>query len=128
MRDRGTLAAMQHSRPIKRHRSASEVSELVVRFHQSGLSRADFVRKEGICLATLGSYLKRESTAATPVCRSGPPAFFELEPGTFQSLRGSPQAMYRLCLAGGHTLEVSPGFSRDDVEVLLSILAKARLQ
>ena len=96
---------MQHSRPIKRHRSASEVRELVVRFHQSGLSRADFVRKEGICLATLGSYLKRESTAATPVCRSGPPAFFELEPGTFQSLRGSPQAMYRLCLAGGHTLD-----------------------
>ena len=36
--------------------------------------------------------------------------------------------MYRLYLAGGHPLEVSPGFSRDDVEVLLSILAKARLQ
>jgi hypothetical protein len=36
--------------------------------------------------------------------------------------------MYRLCLAGGHTLEVSPGFSRDDVKVLLSMLAEARLQ
>ena len=119
---------MQQSLPIKRRRSASDISELVLRFHQSGLSRADFVRNEGICLATLGSYLKRESTAPARTSRSGPPAFFELEPGTLRSLAGSQHAMYRLCLNGGLALEVPPDFSREEVEVLLSILAEARLQ
>ena len=119
---------MQQSLPIRRRRSASEIRELVVRFHQSGLSRADFVRNEGICLATLGSYLKRESTAAPRTSRSGPPAFFELEPSTLRALTGSRQAMYRLCLTGGLALEVPPGFSREEVEVLLSVLAEARLQ
>ena len=119
---------MQQSLPIKRRRSASDIRELVVRFHQSGLSRADFVRNEGICLATLGSYLKRESTAPARTSRSGPPAFFELEPGTLRSLAGSQHAMYRLCLNGGLALEVPPDFSREEVEVLLSILAEARLQ
>jgi hypothetical protein len=36
--------------------------------------------------------------------------------------------MYRLCLNGGLALEVPPGFSREEVEVLLSVLAEARLQ
>ena len=116
---------MQQSFPIRRRRSASEIRELVVRFRQSGLSRADFVRDEGICLATLGSYLKRESTSASRTRRSGPPAFFELEPDTLRSLRGSQQAMYRLCLAGGLALEVPPGFSLEEVEVLFSVLAEA---
>ncbi len=48
---------MQQSFPSKRRSSASEIRELVGRFHQSGLSRADFVRNEGICLATPGYYL-----------------------------------------------------------------------
>lgn len=115
---------MKHSRLRKRRRSASEIRELVVRFHQSGLSRADFIRKEGICLATLRSYLKRDSTVSAPVGRSGSPAFLELEPSAFQSLPASPQAVYRLCLAGGHALEVSPGFSHDEVKVLLWVLAE----
>jgi hypothetical protein len=119
---------MQQALPIKRRRSASEIRELVVRFHQSGLSRAAFVRNEDLCLATLSSYLKRESTAPARTIRSGPPAFFELEPGTLRSLAGSQLAMYRLCLNGGLALEVPPGFSREEVEVLLSVLAEARLQ
>jgi hypothetical protein len=36
--------------------------------------------------------------------------------------------MYRLCLTGGLALEVPPGFSREEVDVLLSVLAEARLQ
>lgn len=119
---------MQHSRPRKRRRSALEIRELVVRFHQSGLSRADFVRKEGLCLGTLRSYLKQEPIASARRSRSGSPAFFELETGTFQSLTGSPKAMYRLCLTGGHALEVSPGFSREEVLVLLSVLTEARFE
>ncbi len=50
---------MQKENPTKRHRLASEIRELVSLFLQGGLSRADFVRNEGLCLATLGSYLKR---------------------------------------------------------------------
>jgi len=119
---------MQQSLPSKRRRSASEIRELVVRFHRSGLSRAAFVRNEGLCLATLGSYLKRESSAAARPSRSGPPAFFELEPGTLRSLTGPHQALYRLCLNGGLALELHRGFSREEVEVLLSVLAEARLQ
>jgi hypothetical protein len=119
---------MQQSFPIKRRRSASEIRELVVRFRQSGLSRADFVRNEGLCLATLASYLKRVSTSASRACRSGLPAFLELDPDTLRPLRGSQQATYRLCLTGGLALEVHPGFSREEVEVLLSVLAEARFQ
>ena len=119
---------MQQSLPSKRRRSASEIRELVSRFLQSGLSRADFVRNEGLCLAKLGSYLKRESFEAARTSRPGPPAFFELEPGALRSPPRSPHAMYRLCLNGGLAFEISPGFSRDEVEVLLSVLSEARLR
>ncbi len=119
---------MQQSLPIKRRRNASEIRELVVRLHQSGLSRTDFVRNEGICLATLCSYLKRESSATARTSRLGTPAFFELEPDTLRSLTGSQQATYRLCLTGGLVLELHRGFSRKEVVVLLAVLAKAGLQ
>ena len=120
---------MQQPLPSKRRRNASEIRELVGRFHQSGLSRADFVRNEGICLDTLGSYLKRESAEAPArTSRSGTPAFFELEPHTLRPLTGSHHAMYRLCLNGGLVLEIPSGFSGAEVKVLLSVLAEARIQ
>ena len=119
---------MQQSFPSKRRRSASEIRELVVRFHQSGLSRAEFVRNEGICLATLGSYLKRAATASAHGRRSEPTRFLELESGTFPSASGGPPVIYRLCLKGGPVLEIPTGFSRDELKVLLSVLCLARVR
>ena len=119
---------MQQSSPYKRRRSASEIRELVIRFHQSGLSRAEFVGKEGICLATLSAYLKRVSTASTPERRSEPARFLELESATFPPAFGDAPAMYRLYLKGGVVLEVPSGFARTEVKVLLSVLCGARLR
>jgi len=85
---RGNLAAMQHSIPIKRRRRASEIRKLVDRFRASGLSRADFVRHEGICLATLHRYLQSQSAAHAGLRHSAPPALTSLnQVSAFFSLR-----------------------------------------
>ena len=49
---------MQHSIPIKRRRSASDIRTRLDRFRASGLSWANFVHNEGICLSTLQRYLQ----------------------------------------------------------------------
>ena len=47
--------------PIRKHRrSSSEIGDLHHRYCQSQLTQAQFVKQEGICLATLARYLQRE--------------------------------------------------------------------
>ena len=117
---------MQHSIPIKRRRSASEIRKLVDRFRASGLSRANFVHHEGICLSTLQRYLRSQSAEPAGLRHPVPPSFLEVESGEPPSVSSAQRGMYRLSFNGGVALEISPGFSRDEVAVLLALISKAR--
>ncbi len=106
--------------PTKRRRNAVEIHELLSRFHQSDLTRAEFVRTEGICLATLAKYLKKET-----VSEPGPSGRF-LEVGCASQILGFGQgASYRISLKEGTQLDVPPGFYREEVAGLLQVILAA---
>ena len=104
--------------PRKRHRSVSQIRELLGRYRSGGLSRAEFARVEGICLATLSRYLSIE--CALPDLA---PRFLEVERGgCIPSVNGNQEG-YRICFQDGLQLEVPRGFSFQEVAGLLSLVA-----
>lgn len=134
---------MQHALPTRRHRSAFEVHQLLVRFRKSGLSQLQFARQEGLALSSLQRYLKRPSslpTDASPASTSslGPRSsshvdFVEVDPASPLHFRTttlpahppvSPRAgFYRVALASGAALEIPAGFCPQEAEFLLRLAA-----
>ena len=111
---------MENIQPCKqRRRSAPEIRELIARYRQSQLTQADFVQGEGICLATLSRYLRREKSKCLA---TGSRGFIEIAPvNTFgPSVRPEP---FRVCLREGVTVEIYPGFCGGEVARLLSLIA-----
>ena len=124
---------MQKPVSTKRHRSLSEIYQLLARFRQSGLSQLRFARDEGVCLSTLHRYLKRFADVDPSACsgfavRPSPVAFLEIEaPHGSDSVQASmpnPQqrSPFRLTLASGSVLEIPAGFCRGEAEFLLALV------
>lgn len=109
----------------KRHRSAVQIREVVGRYRASGLSRAEFVNREGICLATLSRYLKSESGLASPAGAAAP-RFLEIEHGGVVPGAAGRRDVYRICLPGGMELEVPSGYSKIEVAGLLEVITSAK--
>jgi len=134
---------MQHAIPTRRHRSALEVRQLLVRFRKSGLSQVQFARHEGLGLSSLQRYLKRSSSLPTgaPSASSATPRprrasqvdFVEVDPAGPLHFHTaalpahppvSPRAgFYRVALAGGTVLEIPTGFCPQEAEFLLCLAA-----
>ena len=109
----------------RHHRSASEIRKLLSRFHSSGLSRAQFVQTEGLCLATLRRYLKTHRTQTPRTSQSPRPlAFLELAPAPLPPASSPQRGDYRLQLKAGGVLEIPQGFSSQEVATLLALVAK----
>lgn len=111
---------MENNQPCKsRRRSVSEVRELLARYRQSQVAQAEFVKGEGICLATLARYLRREKSKCQA---TGSRGFVEIAPmNAFgPSVRPEP---FRVCLREGVTVEIYPGFCGGEVARLLSLIA-----
>lgn len=107
----------------KRHRSAVQIRELVSRYRAGGLSRAEFARSEGICLATLSRYLKNQSGTPGPA-REAAPRFLEVEHGgVIAAAAAGRSGVYRICLPGGVALEVPAGYSKSEVAGLLEVIS-----
>lgn len=106
----------------KPRRTASQIRQLIARYRASGLTQAEFVRYEDLCLATLHRYLKITAEAdAVPVLPA--PRFLELEPHSLPSAPIPSRHVYRVSLAGNVALEIPEGFCRDEVTVLVSLLS-----
>jgi hypothetical protein len=130
---RGSLAGMQYPVPTRRRRSALEVRQLLVRFQQSGLSQAEFVRREGLCLSTLQRYLKRlrsssKGAAPSPQKRTGAVSFLEIQPvlelpsgGRPPAAHSQQNAPYRLVFTGGAVLEIPSGFGHAEAQFLMRL-------
>jgi hypothetical protein len=113
------MSGMEEKYPCNRRRSVSEIRELLVRYHQSQLTQAEFVQMEGICLGTLARYLRREKSQESVAGRHG---FVEL--GSFDAQNGAQcPELFRVCLRDGVSVEIHSGFCAGEVARLLSVLA-----
>ena len=111
---------MNHPIERKRRRTPSEIKELLNRYRLSQLPQAQFVRMEGVCLATLRNYIKRESVSSAAVGGR----FIEVERETaFPEICG--RQSYRLHLNGGLAVDVPPGFCSREVASLLALISTA---
>jgi hypothetical protein len=104
------------SRPPQR-RTKTEIAETVARFTASGLSRSEFCRRHGMCLATLNRYLKR--VCAGEAGSSDGLVAVELAD---RSNRGHRSAGLVPTLRRGRRIEVSAGFDAPTLERLLRLL------
>ena len=104
----------------KRRRDPEQIRELLSRYRQSNLTKAQFVAREGMCLATLRKYCQGEATPAGGPAE--PRRFVEVERPERGFELGSRE-LYRVCFENGAHLEIPPGFSVKEVEGLLELVA-----
>jgi hypothetical protein len=100
----------------RRRRSAAEIEQLLARYHRSEGSQAAFAREEGICLATLGRYLRSEAADAER-------QFVEI--GTALPVSGVAAA-FVVRMINGMCVEIPQGFSTEEASKLLGIVAAYR--
>lgn len=101
----------------KHRRNAAQIQELLNRFRQSQLSRTEFVRGEGICLATLGRYIRGEADRGMEA--SG--RFIEVEHSGAMQVEGRRDS-YRVCFKEGASVEIPAGFSPGELASLLKVI------
>jgi hypothetical protein len=99
-------------RPCRRF-SAGEKARIVGLYRESGLTRAEFCRREGVRLFNLQRWLGKQK-------RCGEVRFVEVETGAI-----GEQGRYRLGFGGASWLEVEAGFDEREVRVLARIVREA---
>ena len=101
----------------QRRRTRAEIAELVARFADSGLTRAEFCRLQGIGLATLHRHLKRPRQTSN---RSSDGLLAVELAGTNNA--GECERSLALVLARGRRIEVGAGFDAPTLERLIVLL------
>jgi len=105
----------------RRRRSRAEAEQLVAEYESSGMSRVEFCRKQGVSLATLARYRKRQAQGkaetgsgwvAVEVSGSGP------------APKGKERSGLVVALAGGRRIEVGQGFDGRTLVQLLGVLER----
>ena len=99
-------------RPRRRF-SAEEKARVVGQYKESGLTRAEFCRREGVSLFNLQRWLGKQD-------RSGEARFVEVEARAV-----GEHGRYRLGFEEGAWLEIQGGFDEREVRVLASIVREA---
>ena len=103
----------ERTRRPRRRFSAEEKARVVGLYKESGLTRAEFCRREGVSLFNLQRWLGKQD-------RAGEARFVEVES------RGiAEQGRYRFGFGGGAWLEVEAGFDEREVRVLADIVKEA---
>ena len=99
-------------RPRRRF-SAEEKARVIGQYEQSGLTRVEFCRREGVSLFNLQRWLGKRR-------QSGQARFVELEARAIVE-----PGRYRFGFGGGAWLEVEGGFDEREVRVLAGIVREA---
>ena len=111
----------QQGAAVGRRRSRAEAERLVAEYEASGLSRVEFCRKQGLSLATLARYRKRQAQGspvpenrwvAVEVSAGGP------------ALGGPASSGLAVALRGGRRIEVGCGFDARTLAQLLGVLER----
>jgi Transposase len=99
-------------RPRRRF-SAEEKARVVGQYKESGLTRVEFCRRQGVSLFNLQRWLGKQD-------RSGEARFVELETRAV-----GEHGRYRFGFEGGAWLEVQGGFDEREIRVLVRIVREA---
>ena len=109
------MAAMQNSRPIRKHRTAAQREDILQNYLQGHLTQKEFATQAGISVSTLQAWLRKAPARAASI-GSG----FVAVPNLLSASPASPA--YRLQWPGGLSLEVRPGFVSEELAALLQLL------
>ena len=101
------------TRRPRRRFSAEEKTRVIGQYEQSGLTRVEFCRREGVSLFNLQRWLRKRN-------RAGEARFVEVETRAI-----AEQSRYRFGFEGGAWLEVQGGFDEQEFRVLASIVREA---
>jgi hypothetical protein len=110
----------------RRRRTGAEIEQMLHRYEQSELTQAEFVKKEGICLATLNRHLKKARTRVAAAPSAQADCFIEVEQKDEPLPSGSGQRRrdsYRLTIDGAMELEIPSGFCIREVASLLELIS-----
>jgi hypothetical protein len=103
----------EKTRRPRRRFSAEQKTRVVGLYKESGLTRAEFCRREGVSLYNLQRWLGKQN-------RCGEARFVEVEARAV-----GEHGRYRFGFEGGAWLEVEGGFDEREVRVLASIVREA---
>ena len=107
---------------VQRRRSRAEGAQLVAEYEASGLSQVEFCRKQGLSLASLARYRRRQAQDKAVVGSR----WLAVEVSGGSSTPGSgTHSGLALALAGGRRIEVGRGFDARTLVQLLSVLDRA---
>lgn len=109
---------MNQEPPRKPRRTASEIQEILNRYRQSQTSKTVFAAQEGICLATLRRYMRRNETLSAG--EGG--RFIEVQQFGASAIPDRRES-YRVCFREGLALEIPAGFSSREVASLLEVVS-----
>ena len=103
----------EKTRRPRRRFSAEEKARVVALYKESGLTRVEFCRREGVSLFSLQRWLGKQR-------QSGEARFVEVETRVV-----GQRGRYRFGFEGGAWLEIQGGFDEREVRVLADIVREA---
>jgi hypothetical protein len=107
----------------RRRRSRAEAEQLVAAYEASGLSRVEFCRQQGLSLATLARYRKRQRQAQGAAATGNRWLAVEVS-GVSTAVGSGTTGGLAIALPGGRRIEVGRGFDAQTLVQLLGVLER----
>jgi hypothetical protein len=104
----------------RRRRSRAEAGQLVAEYEASGLSQVEFCREQGLSLATLARYRKRQTQGSPAGNR-----WVEVKESAGRPALGGPAGSgLAVALPSGCRIEIGRGFDAHTLAQLLGVLER----
>jgi hypothetical protein len=108
---------------VRRRRSRTEAEQLVAAYEASGLSGIEFCRQQGLSLATLARYRKRQRQTQGEAATGSRWLAVEVS-GVGATVGSGPASGLAIALPGGRRIEVGRGFDSQTLVQLLGLLER----
>ena len=106
---------------VRRRRTRAEAEQVAGKYEGSGLSQVEFCREQGLSLATLARYRKRQ-TQDSPAARD---RWVEVKESAARPALGIPASSgLAVALPSGRRIEVGRGFDAHTLAQLLDALER----
>jgi transposase-like protein len=106
---------------VRRRRSREETEQLVAEYEASGLRQVEFCRKQGLSLATLARYRKRQTQGSPAVGNR----WVEVKESAGRPMQeDGARSGLAVALRSGRRIEVGRGFDAHTLTQLLDVLER----